>query len=159
MPIATTADLIVDVPFPDEPQAPVWQERRTVPTVAFYWVPAALLVLFAVSVDAIALKAVGGFGAVALAVLGVRARRRSLIETYTLSERFLTVEQPEGGRVAIPVESLQRVTLAGEKVRVDSSVGTLTLGYVRGQHSLVRALEALVPGLVVERDLNAFCPT
>jgi len=100
-----------------------------------------------------------GLLALAVAALGVRAHRRGLIETFALSERFLTVVQPGGGRVAVPLSAIDRVTLAGDRVRVDASVGTLTLGFVRRQRALVRALESRAPGVVIERDLTAYCRT
>jgi hypothetical protein len=68
-----------------------------------------------------------------------------VIETYTLSERFTAIEQPGGGRVAIPTETLTSVTLAGDSVHLHSTLGALTLGHVARQRHLVKALGRSAP--------------
>jgi hypothetical protein len=95
---------------------------------------------------------------VAVALL-LRARRRALIETYTLSEQFLAIEQRDGGRVAIPTATLTRVTLAGDSVVLESRVGVIRLGFVARQRALVQALGRVAPGVPVERDVTAYCRT
>jgi hypothetical protein len=89
----------------------------------------------------------------------VRARRRALIETFTVTERFVTVVQPGGGRVALPTAAITALTLKGDKVRLDSTLGVVTFGFVRRQKALVRALQHVCPALHVDRDMAAFCPT
>lgn len=159
MPTVTTAEMTEPVPFPDAPGAPVWQERRTVPIFAFYGVPLIFLVAGAVAFDQWALRIVSG--ALALVTLWrLRvAHRRSLIETYALSDRFLTVVQPGGGRVALPVDTLRRVSANGARVRIEATGGVLTLGFVRGQKRMFRALERVAPASVADREIPNYCPT
>jgi hypothetical protein len=159
MPTPTTFQATAAAAFPDDAGAAVWSERRTLPITAFYGVPAVFIGVGAIAVPNRLAGLVLGVVALAVVALGVRARRRALIETFALSERFLTVVQPGGGRVAVPLSTIDRVTFAGDRVRVDASVGTLTLGFVRRQKALMRALEQRAPDVVIERDLTAFCRT
>jgi hypothetical protein len=155
----STAELTAEIAFPEAIGAPVWLERRMFPVTPLLGVPAAFLGVVAIAVRPVGVQIILGLAAVVALVLLVRARRGRLIETYTVSQGFVAIEQPGGGRVAIPTASLTGVTLLGDKVRLESSVGALTLGFVRRQRTLVRALERVAPGLRVERDLTAFCPT
>lgn len=159
MPASSTAELDREVAFPTEIGEPVWRERRCFPVAAAYGVPAAFLLVLAITVRPLAAHAALGAAAVATMALLVRARRRALIETYTLSERFVAVEQPGGGRAALPTETLTSVTLAGDAVRLQSTLGVLTLGHVARQRALLNALRRIVPDVPVERDMTAFCPT
>ncbi len=159
MPTPTTFEATAAPAFPDDAGAPVWSERRTLPIAALYGVPAVFIGVGAIAVPNRLVGLLLGVVALAVVALGVRARRRGLIETFALSERFLTVVQPGGGRVAVPLSTIDRVTFAGDRVRVDASVGTLTLGFVRRQRALIRALEQGAPDVVIERDLTAFCRT
>ena len=155
----TTATVTTATPFPADPGQPVWQERRSRPVVTLYGVPAAFLAIAAVAGGPPALRVVLGLLAVGLVAGLIRARRRALIETYALSERYLTISQPQGGRVAIRVGTLTAVTLEGDRVRFQSTEGRAMLGFVRNQRALVRALAQVAPTLAVERDGAAFCPT
>ena len=123
----TTFEATAAPAFPDDAGAPVWSERRTLPIAALYGVPAVFIGVGAIAVPNRLVGLLLGVVALAVVALGVRARRRGLIETFALSERFLTVVQPGGGRVAVPLSTIDRVTFAGDRVRVDASVGTLTL--------------------------------
>lgn len=87
-----------------------------------------------------------------------RARDRAVLESYTISDCFVAIEQASGGRVAIAVEDLTDVTIAGDKVRLESRDGVVTLGFVHRQRGLLRALERVAPGMRVERDMDVFCP-
>ncbi len=159
MPSPSTAQLTRQISFPDETGDPVWQERRSFPVVTLLGAPAAFLVIAAVAVRPLALHIILGAAAIVAFWLIVSARRRALIETYAISERFVTIEQPGGGHVALGTDELTGVTIAGNRVRLDSRDGTLTLGFVRRQRRLLRALERVAPGVRVERDMTAFCPT
>jgi hypothetical protein len=159
MPAASTAELSRPVAFPEEIGAPVWQERRRFPVATVYGVPAVFLAGLAVAARSPAAHAALAVAAGVAVALLLRARRRALIETYTLSERFIAVEQPDGGRAAIPVEALTRVTLAGDSVVLESRVGVITLGFVGRRRALLRALSSVAPDVPVERDVTAFCPT
>src|SRR3954447_22308876 len=145
MPTPTTFDATAAPAFPADAGTPVWSERRTLPVAAFYGVPAVFLGVGALMVPNRLVGVVVGVVALAVAVLGIRAHRRGLIETFAVTDRFLTVVQPGGGRVAVPLSSIDRVTFAGDRVRIDASVGTLTLGFVRRQRALIRALEERAP--------------
>jgi hypothetical protein len=159
MPGQSTAELTREIPFPDELGEPVWQQRRSFPVSTLYGVPAGFALVGAIAVRSLALHVVLGAVAVIAVWLLVRARRRALIETYTVTERFVAVVQPGGGRVAIETERLTGVTIAGDKVRLESHDGVLVLGFVRRQRSLLRALERVAPGLGFQRDVTAYCPT
>ena len=159
MPITSTAELTRPVAFPDDPGVAIWSERRTFPVTAVYGVPTVFLVVLAVTVSPLPVRLLLVAGALIAVGLMVRAQRRSLIETYALSDRFLTVVQPGGGRVAVPVDSLRLVHVRGDKVRLEGNLGVVTLGFVRRQRALLRALEQVAPFLTVERDVTAFCPT
>lgn len=129
------------------------------PVAVLYGVPAVFLAIGAISVRPLALQFFLGGATVVVVWLLLRARRRALIETYTVSERFVTVVQPGGGRVAIATERLTGVMIAGDKVRLETRDGAVTLGFVRRQRRLLQALERVAPGVRVERDMTAFCPT
>jgi hypothetical protein len=159
MPAASSAELRRPVVFPEEIGEPVWQERRTFPVATVYGVPATFLAVLAVAARPLAAHVALAVAAAAAVGMLVRARRRALIETYTLSERYVAAEQPGGGRVAVPIETLTGVTLAGDSVLVHSTLGTLRLGFVARQRAFVRALGRVAPAVPVERDMTAFCPT
>jgi hypothetical protein len=159
MPAPSTAELRGPVAFPRELGEPVWQERRIFPVAATYGVPVAFLLVLTVAVRPLALHVVLAAATLAMVLLLLRARRRAVIETYTVSERFVAIEQPGGGRVAIPTEALTRVTLEGDSVRLESTLGVVTLGFVSRRRALLRALSRVVPDVPVERDMTAFCPT
>jgi hypothetical protein len=159
MPAPSTAELSRPIGFPTQIGEPLWQERRRFPVAAAYGVPAVFLAVLAVAVRTPAAHAALAIASVVTVVLLLRARRRALIETYTLSERFVAIEQRDGGRVAIPTETLTRVTLAGDSVVLESSVGMIRLGFVGRQRALVNALRRVAPDVPVERDVTAFCRT
>jgi hypothetical protein len=159
MPAPSTAQLSSPVVFPTEIGEPVWQERRRRPVEALYGVPTVFLAVLAVTVRPLAAHVVLAAATVAMLVVFLRARRRSLIETYTLSGRFVAIEQVGGKRVAIPSETMTRITLAGDSVRVESTAGVITLGFVARRRALLRALRRVAPDVPVERDLTVFCPT
>jgi hypothetical protein len=158
MPSPSTAELMRAIAFPQSIGEPVWRERRTFPVTPLFGVPAAFLGVATVSVRPVGLQVVLGVAATVALVLLLRARRRGLIETYTVSAGFVAIEQPAGGRVAIPTDSLTSVTLQGDKVRLEGGGGVLTLGFVRRQRGLLRALERVAAGVRVERDMTVFCP-
>ena len=135
MPPSSTADLNCRVAFPSEIGEPLWRERRYFPVAAAYGVPAAFFLVLAIAARPLAAHVALGTLAVAMAAVLVRARRRALIETYTLSDHFVTVEQPSGGRVAMPTEALTSVTLAGDTMHLYSTLGVLTLGHVARQRA------------------------
>ena len=159
VPATTTADLTRPIPFPAERGAPLWRERRKRPVVLLFGVPLAFPIVLAAGLEPVGLRLVFAAVAAGMLALLLRARRRSLIETSTVTSRFVTVEQPGGGRVAIPTEAVERVTIQGDSVRIDTARGVLTLGFVRRQRRLIRVLEQVAPGVTVDRDVTAFCPT
>jgi membrane protein implicated in regulation of membrane protease activity len=159
MPSASAAQLTRSSPFPDELGEPVWQERRAFPVVTLGAAPLTFLAIAAIAVGPVAVHVVLAAATILAAWLLYRARDRAVLETYTVSDRFIAVEQPRGGRVAIATEDLTGVTVAGDKVRLASRDGVVTLGFVRRQRGLLRALERVAPGLRVEHDADAFCPT
>jgi hypothetical protein len=157
MPAATTAELRHPVAFPAEIGEPVWRERRSFPVAAVYGVPAAFLAVFAVAVRPLAAHAALAVATAAMVAVLLRARRRALIETYTLTDRFVAIEQRAGGRVAIPTGALTRVTLTGDSVVMESTDGVIRMGFVARQRALVNALGRVAPHVQVERDVTAFC--
>jgi hypothetical protein len=159
MPTVSTAQLTHEIPFPDEIGEPVWQERRTFPVATLYGVPTAFVAVGAIAVRPVALHLALGAATVVAIWLSVRARGRAVIETYTLTDRFVAVVQPGGGQVAIATERLTGVTIAGDAVRLESRDGVLILGFVSRKRRLLRALEHVAPGLRFERDMTAYCPT
>ena len=159
MPTASSAQLTQTIPVPDDIGEPVWRETRRLP-VTIVGVPViAFLVAGAIGVRALALHVVLGAAAILVAWLVVRAREASVIETYTVSDCFVTVEQRGGGRAAIPTEHLTGVTISGDTVRLDSRDGALTLGFVSRRRALVRALERVAPGLRIGEEFDPLCPT
>ena len=159
MPVPTTAELTALVAFPSDSRVPLWQERRTVPLAAFYGVPIVFLLVGAITVQVVALRIGLVVVASGVAWMLVRARQTCLIETLTLSAHFVTVEQPGGGRVALPTEALTAVVVKGDKIRLESTLGVVTLGFVRRQKAFVRALQEVAPTIRVGRDMEAFCST
>jgi hypothetical protein len=159
MPSPSKAQMTSAIGFPEDPGDPFWEERRRFPVVTLLGAPAAFLMIAAVTVRPLALHVIIGAAAVIAVSLILRARRRALIETYAVSERFVTIEQPGGARAAVDIQRLTGVTIAGDRVRLDSLDGTLTLGFVRSQRRLERALAQVAPRVRVERDLTAFRPT
>jgi hypothetical protein len=159
MPAPTTVELSDPIAFPTQIGMPLWQERRRFPVAAVYGVPAAFLGVLAVAAQSAVAHVALAAAAVGTIVLLLRAGRRALIETYTLSERYIAIEQPDGGRAAMPTATLTRVTLAGDSVILESRVGTMRLGFVGRQRALVKALARVAPDVPVERDVTAFCRT
>ncbi len=159
MPTPSRAELTDPAPFPDDPGEPVWEERRTVPVFAFYGVPAIFLGAGAIALDQLALRVLVAILALVVLWRLRVALRRSLIETYAVSTAFLTIVQPGGGRVALPLDTVRRVTANGPKIRIEAAGGTVTLGFVRGQKALFRALERVAPASVVDREVPNYCPT
>ena len=62
-----------------------------------------------------------------------------------MTARYVAIEQPGGGRVAVPVASLTTVTVRGDHVRFDSTEGVVDFAYVRRKRALLRALERAAP--------------
>ena len=159
MPVPTTAEIREPIPFPSDPGSPIWEELRTVPVTALFGVPVAFAVMLTFVAGPLVAKAALACVAAVLAVLLVRARGRALIETLTVTDRFLLVVQPGGGRVALPTATITALTAKGDRVRLDSTLGVVTLGFVRRQKALVRALQRTSPSIRVDRDTDAFCRT
>src|SRR5436190_1462269 len=125
MPASSSAALSRPVAFPSEIGEPIWRERRCFPIAAVYGVPAAFLVVLAIAVGPLAAHVAFAVAALAAIALLARARRHALIETYTLSDEFVAVEQPGGGRAGLPTATLTSVTLAGDSVHLHSTLGAL----------------------------------
>jgi hypothetical protein len=159
MPAASSAQLTEAIPFPDEIGEPVWRETRSFPVMTVGGPVVALLVIGAIGVRLLALHVLLGAAAIVTLWLLVRAREGAVIETYTVSERFVAVEQRRGGRVAIPTERLTGVTIAGDRVRLEARDGVVTLGFVSRRRALLRALERVAPGLQFDREIDPLCPT
>jgi hypothetical protein len=159
MPTASSAQLTRVIPFPDEIGEPVWRETRSFPVMTVGGPVVALLAIGAIGVRPLVLHLLLGAAAIVALWLFLRARDGAVIETYTVSERFVAVEQRRGGRVAIPTERLTGVTIAGDTVRLNSRDGVVTLGFVSRRRPLLRALERVAPGLPVGEQLDPFCPT
>jgi len=159
MPSPSTAELVRPLPFPDELGVPLWRERRAFPVAAVFGVPAAFLVVAAILVGSVALHLVVGLAALAAVLLALERRRHALIETLTVTARYVAIEQPGGGRVAVPVAALTTVTVHGDHVRFDSTEGVMDFAYVRRKRALLRALERAAPGLAFDRDAATMCLT
>jgi hypothetical protein len=152
----STAKLTRPSVFPHEPGEPLWQERRAVPVALFVAVPVASLATAAGTSSALGLQVLLGAATVVGVLMMFRLRRGSLIETYTVTDRFITIEQPSGGRAAIETDGLTAVTLDGDAVRIEGRAGVLTFGFVRRQKRLVRTLQRLAPAVQVTREST--CP-
>jgi hypothetical protein len=159
MPAVSTATFARPTPFPEDLGQVLWEERRTTPVAAFLGVPTVFLAVLALTVAPPVARLALGLAAVVTAGLLVRAWRRSLIETYVVSTRYVAVLQPAGGRAALPLASITHVTVVGDSVRVAGTAGVLKLGFVRHRRALLKALQGTAPWLVVDHDLTAFCPT
>jgi hypothetical protein len=159
VPAASSATFVVPTAFPEDLGDVLWEERRTMPVLAFYGVPALFLAALTFAVQPLAGRLALAAGALAVTALLVRAARRSLIETYVVSTRYLAVLQPGGRRAALALDAVTGVEISGDRVRIRSSRGTVTLGFVRHRRALVHALAGVVPGLAVDEDLSAVCTT
>ena len=159
MPTASSAQLALVIPFPDELGEAVWRETRAFPLMTVGGPVVALLAVGAIAVGPLALHLLLGAAAVLALWLLVRARERAVIETYTVTERFIAVEQRGGGRVAIPTERLTGVTIAGDRVRLVTRDGVMTLGFVSRRRALRCALERVAPGLRIGEEFVPSCPT
>jgi hypothetical protein len=159
MPTASSAQLTRAIPFPDEIGEPVWRETRSFPVMTVGGPVVACLAIGAIAVRPLALHLLLGAAAFALLWLLVRLRERAVIETYTVSERFIAVQQRRGGRIAIPADRLTSVTIAGDAVRLSGRDGVVTLGFVSRRRALLRALERVAPGLRVGAEIDPLCPT
>jgi hypothetical protein len=159
MPRLTTAELSSPLAFPDEPGAPLWREERRMPVLVLFAVPLAILLAGVVVVQSPVVRLALVAAAIVVVWLLVRARRGSLIETFAVSDRYVTVVQPRGGRVALPVTSLTHVTIQADRVRLESAEGVVTLGFVRRRKALAATLEAVAPAAAIDWDGPAFCPT
>ena len=159
MPRMSTAELTGPNAFPQQLGEPLWQERRTMPVELFAGVLVAFLATATVTVGSSGLRVLLAVATVAGVVVLFRLRRRGLIETFTVTERFIAIEQASGGRVAIRTEALTSVRLEGDAVRIESPAGVLTFGFVRRQKSLVRTLGRVAPAVQVTRRIDLSCPT
>jgi len=159
MPSLSTAELTRPVAVPDDLGQPVWSERRTFPVVAAFGVPAVFLFVGAVALQQVVVRAVLAACGVALVIVAYRRRAKAVIETYTLTERYVGVEQPGGGKAALPVASLTRVVLNGDRVLLEGDGGVVTFGFVRRQRALVRALQQLAPNIAIDTQIGAACRT
>jgi hypothetical protein len=159
MPGLSTAELSRPIAFPHDLGEPLWLERRAIPVALFLGVPVAFLAAATFTTRPLGVQLLLGTATLAGVLLLLRVRRRSLIETYTISQRFVAIEQSAGGRAAIETQGLASVTLHGDTVRVEGPAGALTLAYVRRQKRFVRTLEHVAPGVTVARELDLFCPT
>lgn len=159
MPTASSAHLTDAIQFPDELGEPVWRETRRFPVAIVGGPVVAFLAAGAIGVRALALHVVLGAAAIVVVWLVVRTRERAVIERYTVSDRFVAVEQRRGARVAIPTERLTGVTISGDTVHLDSRDGVLTLGFVSRRRALLRALERVAPDLRVGETIDPLCPT
>ena len=159
MPTASSAQLTRFIPFPDDIGEQVWRETRSFPVTTVGGPVVACLAIGAIGVRPLALHLLLGAAAIVALWLLVRAREGAEIETYTVTERFVAVEQRRGGRVAIPTERLIGVTIAGDTVRLLTRDGVVTLGFVSRRRALRRALERVAPGLRVGEEFDLLCPT
>ena len=159
MPTASSAQLTRVIPFPDQIGDEVWRETRSFPVMTVGGPVVACLAIGAIDVRPLALHVLLGAAAVVVLWLLVRARERAVIETYTVTERFVAVEQRRGGRVAIPTERLTGVTIVGDTVRLITRDGVVTLGFVSRRRALRRALERVAPELRVGEEFDPLCPT
>lgn len=159
MPTASSAQLARVIPFPDELGKAMWRETRSFPVMVVGGPVVALLVVGAIGVRPLALQVALGAAAILAVWLLVRARERAVIETYTVTERFVAVEQRGGGRVAIPTERLTGVTIVGDRVRLSTRDGVVTLGFVSRRRALRRALERVAPSVRVGEEFVPLCPT
>ncbi len=159
MPVPTVADLTEPIPFPADAGTPLWTERRSLPVGTIYGVPLAFALGLIFVVSSLPGRVALAAAATLIASLLVRARRTALIETFTVTDRFVMVRQPAGGRAAIPVAALTGLTVLGDRVRFDSSHGSLTFGFVRRQRALLRAIATAAPNAAISRDMGAFCRT
>jgi hypothetical protein len=159
MPTPSSAQLTRAIPFPDDLGPPVWRETRSFPVMTVGVPALAFLAIGAIAVRLLALHLLLGAATVVALWLLVRARERAVIETYTVSARFVAVEQRRGGRVAIPTQRLTGVTIAGDTVRLSSADGVVTLGFVSRRRALLRALERVAPGLRIGERIDPLCPT
>lgn len=159
MPTASSAQLTRAIPFPDDVGEPVWRETRAFPVMTVGGPVVTLLAIAAIGVRPLGLQLLLGAAAVVVLWLLVRARGGAVIETYTVSERFVAIEQRRGGRVAIPTKGLTGVTIAGDSVRLKSCDGVVTLGFVSRRRALLRALERVAPGVRVGEEIALLCPT
>jgi hypothetical protein len=159
MPAASSAELTRVVPFPDDVGEPLWRETRAFPLLATGGPVVTFLAIGAFAVRPLVLHVLLAAAAIAVLSLCLRAADAAVIETYTVSERFVAIEQRRGGRVAVPIERLIGATVAGDTVRLHSRDGVVTLGFVRRRRALLRALEAVAPGLRIAEQLDPLCPT
>src|SRR5262249_6624448 len=93
MPTASSAQLARVIPFPDELGEGMWRETRSFPVMVVGGPVVALLVVGAIGVRSVALHPLLGVAAILAVWLLMRARERAMIETYTVTERFVAVEQ------------------------------------------------------------------
>ena len=159
MPTASSAQLTRAIPFPEEIGEQVWRETRSFPVLTVGGPLVAFLVIGAIAVRPLGLHVLLGAAAIVALWLLVRAREGAVIETYTVTERFVAVEQRRGGRVAIPTDRLTGMTIAGDTVRLITRDGVVTLGFVSRRRALRRALERVAPGLRVGEEFDPLCPT
>ena len=80
-------------------------------------------------------------------------------ETITVTDRYVTIEQPGGGRAALPLDGLTSVTVQGDAVHLHGAQGELTFGFVRGRKALRKTIERVAPAVTVAINAAAACPT
>jgi hypothetical protein len=122
-------------------------------------VPAVMMIVVGFSVPQLALRVVLVLAGVGVAVVGYRRRHSRVIETYTVTTRYVLIEQPGGRRAAVTTDSIRGVEMRGDRVRVDTDDGALTLGFVRRKRALMRALTSVHPTLAVTTSGDPLCKT
>jgi len=155
----SVAELTRPVAVADDRGREVFAETRTFPMVALFGVPAASLIVLSIAVAQPALRILFAAAACGILVAGYRRRDARVIEKYTVTTRYVMIEQPGGRQAAVPTDSIRSIEVRGDRVRVESDAGVLTLGFVRHKRALLRALSSVVPAVAVTTRGDPMCRT
>ncbi len=137
-----------------------FRERRAPPVLMLVVVPAAIVVTLAATDVPLAVRAVSALAVAALAVLGLRLRRRVWLEDLVVTDRRVGVVPRDGDSSWLRLDELAGARERGTAVRFTALDGRiLSFAYVRSTRSLRRRLGEVRPDLAVAIEYDPHCPT
>ena len=137
-----------------------FRERRAPPVLMLLVVPVAVVVTLAATDLPLAVRTLSVLAAAALALFGLRLRRRVWLEDLVVTDRRVAVVPRDGDSSWLRLDELAGARERGTAVRFTALDGRmLSFAYVRSTRSLRRRLGEVRPDLAVAIEYDPHCPT